>query len=176
LARVFIVVGALLFIVPLVDSAVSWPANHVVLDSAALSSWAAVLIPGWIWLIVSYGAVFGFDGRRRRPKYKGVLGTHAGTVVAACAAVALAVVIAGFVIGGSKGSVRVLPNSITQVSTLDLNNAEWTTVSSKAAAMWQARFVREDAVLSLFGLVLMTGAYAFPKLGRARARVLSAQH
>jgi hypothetical protein len=160
----------LLFIVPVVDSVVSWPANHVVLASDTLSSWAAVLIPGWIWLIVSYAAVFGFDRSHRRPKYKRVLGTQAGAVVAACAAVTLAVVIAGFAIGASKGSVRVLPNSIIQVSTVDLNDADWTTVSPLAAEVWQARFVREDAILSLFGVALMTGAYAFPRLGRARAR------
>jgi hypothetical protein len=42
--------------------------------------------------------------------------------------VCAAVVAGGFLLGAAKGTVRILPGPRYQVSTIDLNQAAWTTV------------------------------------------------
>jgi len=64
------------------------------------------------------------------------------------------VIVVGFVIGADKGSLRVLPGGVHQVST-SLNNGNWTTVSPQQYEIWDARFVREDAFFGIFALALI---------------------
>jgi hypothetical protein len=153
-----IVAGIVLLAIAALDSVVSWPADRVLITPAGLVAFAGfVIIPGWLWMGGSYTAIVGLNRRRMRPIPLGCWRGRTLVVLAATAVLALAVVIVGFVIGGAKGSLRVLPGPVYQVSTLNLNDADWTTVSSAQYQVWQARFVREDAILATFAVVLIAG-------------------
>jgi hypothetical protein len=75
------------------------------------------------------------------------------------AAASAAVITGSYLIGAGKGSGRVLAGPRYQISSLDLNNARWTTVPAGQYRLWQAEFVRGDSFFMLFGtlLVLFTG-------------------
>ena len=78
-------------------------------------------------------------------------------------------IVVGFVLGGAKGSIRILPGGVHQVSTLDLNSARWTTVSADEYQTWAARFVRGDAIFAIFGLAMVGFGVAIRVLRRRLA-------
>jgi len=80
------------------------------------------------------------------------------------------VIVVGFVIGGDKGSLRVLTGGVHQVSTGSMNAGKWTTVSPQQYQMWNARFVREDAFFGYLALFLMGFALLMLRLHRERPR------
>ncbi len=59
--------------------------------------------------------------------------------------------------GAAKGDARVLPGPRYEISTINLNDGNWTPVSAGQYALWQARFVREDGFFTLFGFALIGG-------------------
>jgi hypothetical protein len=69
--------------------------------------------------------------------------------------VLLVVIVMGFVIGADKGSLRIVADGVHQVSTLSVNNANWTAVSPEQYQAWDARFIREDAFFGFFGLAMI---------------------
>ena len=73
-------------------------------------------------------------------------------------------------LGVAKGAVRILPGPRYQVSTIDLNQAAWTTVPLRQFHLWQASFVREDGPLMVFGLFAATGFIALLHLHRKATR------
>jgi len=176
-----------LYLVAGTDSVVSWPSNRVLLSDGDLSRVAAVLLaPWWAWLIASAGMIGGRNrpglnrrGRRRTP---GLMRSPADTPppptlvlrwpawalagLAAGAVVALIVIAGGFAVGAAKGSVHVLPGPRYQVSTLDLNQANWTTVTASQFQLWQARFVREDGLFMFFGLIATVAFIGLLRLRR----------
>lgn len=85
--------------------------------------------------------------------------------------VSLAVIVVSFAIGVAKGSVQVLPGPVYLVSTLDLNSASPTRVSAAQFGLWQARFVREDSLFALFGLLIVTAAAGLLALRRQPGRI-----
>lgn len=144
-----------------VDSLASWPSDRVLISASALERIAGfVLIPAWIWILVSAALVNGLRARnaRARPRVwpgresmtKPIVIAFVGTAV-----VLLGVVVVGFVIGADKGSLRIVADGVHQVSTLSVNNANWTAVSSEQYQAWDARFVREDAFFGFFGLAMI---------------------
>jgi hypothetical protein len=62
-----------------------------------------------------------------------------------------------------------MPGARYEVSILDLNDARWTRVTAAAYRMWQARFVREDGQLTVFGLILAGVGLGFLRLRRTAA-------
>jgi hypothetical protein len=155
--------GLALTVVPLCDSVVSWPRNTVLLYPGALERLAGVLLlPSWAWVLTSWWMVAGTPSRGRRtvrsPRRQtwgrlGVIWKRTLRPLAAAGLVVLAVVVVGFVLGAAKGSLRVLPDGVHQVSTPDLNSAKWTTVTPAGYNRWAARFVREDAMFGFFGII-----------------------
>jgi len=85
--------------------------------------------------------------------------------------VSLALIVVSFAIGVAKGSVQVLPGPVYLVSTLDLNSATPTRVSAAQFGLWQARFVREDSLFTLFGLVIMSAGAGLLALRRQPTRI-----
>jgi hypothetical protein len=159
--------GISLYAVAGVDSVVSWPSNQVLLSDPDLSRIAAVLLgPTWVWLIFSAGMVSG----RTRSWRLSQMPARPRTCFAAAAVVCVAVIAGGFVLGAAKGAVRILPGPRYQVSTLDINQAAWTTVPLSQYRLWQACFVREDGLFMVFGLVAATGSIALLHLRREAAR------
>jgi hypothetical protein len=149
--------GISLYAVVGIDSVASWPSNQVLLSDPDLSTIAGVLfVPTWVWLIFSVGMVLG----RTRSWRLSQLPARPRTSFAAAAVVCVAVVAGGFVLGAAKGAVRILPGPRYQVSTIDINQAAWTTVPLSQFHLWQASFVREDGPLMGFGLVAATGFIA----------------
>ena len=146
---------------------VSWPSNQVLLSDPDLSAIAAVLLgPTWVWLILSAGMVPGWTRSWRLSQ----MPARPRTCFAAAAVVCVAVVAGGFVLGAAKGAVRILPGPRYQVSTLDINQAAWTTVPLSQFHLWQASFVREDGFFMVFGLAAATGFIALLHLRRQAAR------
>jgi hypothetical protein len=84
--------------------------------------------------------------------------------LAVAAAFCIVVIVGGFAFGAAKGDARLLPGPRYEVSTLDLNQANWTRVSKRQYDLWQARFVREDGLFTLFGLVLAVGSLGLLQL------------
>jgi hypothetical protein len=168
---------------------VSWPSNRVLLSDHDLSRVAAVLLLlSWPWLFVSMMMLYSGNHRDRTRKPGLMLSpedmwspelrpprmrewpawTRAGLV--AGAVVAVAVVAGGVAQGAAKGSARVLPGPRDQVSTLGLNQAAWTTVTSGQFQLWQARFVREDGLFMFFGLLALLAVTGLFSLRRRVAR------
>ena len=81
--------------------------------------------------------------------------------------VVVAVIVVGFVIGADKGSLRILHGDVFQVSTIDVNGASWTTISAHEFQVWNARFIREDAFLALFGIAMVGFSTLMLRLHRA---------
>ena len=73
-------------------------------------------------------------------------------------------------LGAAKGAVRILPGPRYQVSTLDINQAAWTTVPLSQFHLWQACFVREDGLFMVFGLAAATGFIVLLHLRREATR------
>ena len=87
----------------------------------------------------------GSKTRLSRPKVWALVGLTALTV---------AVVIGGFVVGADKGSLRIVA-SVGQVSTPGLNSGIWTAVTPHQYQVWDAGFIREEAALSIFALIMI---------------------
>ena len=138
------------------DSVVTWFSNTIWISPTSLEhAMAFVVIPGWIWLLLGSAILYSRDGRRLQLRR---LSRGPTAALAMLAAFCLAVIVGSFAIGGAKGSLRVLPGPRYQVSTLGLNDAEWTTVTATQYRVWEARFLREDAGFTLFGLFMLGGA------------------
>jgi hypothetical protein len=170
------------------DCVATWPTNRVLLSDHDVSRLAGVLIPPcWLWLFL-VPVVFArghpsFAGTGRRPwrmptprepwgaTAKPLLPPLARACLAAAAVASLTVIVVSFAIGAAKGSAQVLPGPVYLVSTLDLNNAAATRVSAAQFSLWQARFVREDSFLILFGLLAMWASVSMLALRRQPARV-----
>lgn len=99
-----------------------------------------------------------------------MLSVRRRVAVVLLAVILLAFIVSGFVVGGAKGSLRVLPGPRYQVSTLDLNLGEWTTVSPAEFGTWQARFVRGDAVFTMLGAFEVAAGVVVLRI-RRRARL-----
>jgi hypothetical protein len=151
--------GVALVCVPLLDSVGTFRSNDVLIYPARLNFVAGVLLVfSWPWLLVSAYMIGGIPRPRRAVQGAWNLRTvnwrRAAPWLAAFGVI-VAVVVAGFVIGASKGSLRILPSGIHQVSAVGLHLSQWTTVSSAEYRLWAARFVRGEAALSLFGFVVI---------------------
>jgi hypothetical protein len=159
--------GTSLYAVVGIDSVFSWPSNQVLLSAPDLSAITGVLlVPTWVWLILSLGMAYD----RTRSWRLSQLPARPRTCLAAAAAVCVAVVAGGFVLGAAKGAVRILPGPRYQVSLIDPNPSAWTTVSLRQFHLWQASFVREYGPLMGFGLVAATGFIALLHLHREATR------
>lgn len=79
-------------------------------------------------------------------------------VLLAIGVLCICVIAVGFALGAAKGSGYVLPGPRYEISTSDLNAGALTTVSADQYAYWQARFVRLDALFTLFGLFMISNS------------------
>jgi hypothetical protein len=176
---VVLVLGCVLLLCALADSVVSWPADDVLISAPDLERLGAIiLVPSWIWILASGVILFGFRNKRGTTDWKKLKPGRAllkRPMVLAFFGLALLVffvIVVGFVIGAAKGSLRILPEGVHQVSTLDLNNADWTTVTPHEYQVWDARFVREDALFGYFALFMIGGSLYFHRLHRRSARLV----
>jgi hypothetical protein len=164
--------GAGLFVVAAVDSVVSWPADTVLLTDPQLSRVAGIVLPpGWLWMIASLVMIYGPAQRQGAgPAWLWARLPRRSRVALAVAVLLCAGVVAGgVVIGADKGAARILPGPRYEVSILDLNDARWTRITPGEYRVLQARFVREDGLLTVFGLVLAGVSLGFLRLRRTAA-------
>ncbi|NNN20970.1 MAG: hypothetical protein HKL80_03090 [Acidimicrobiales bacterium] len=169
---IIFVEGLLVIALVTTDNIVSWFGNKVLIPPKTLEIiFGIAIVPGWIWIFLSVAIVTGFrHSKVPRPKDRKKLPRSYAISLISILVVFLAFTIVGFVFGGAKGSERILPNGLHQVSTLDLNNADWTTVGPKDYQMWEARFVREDEVFWIFGFAM---SVAIGELNIARSSLRS---
>src|SRR3954470_15417569 len=162
--------GVGIITVAAIDSLVTWPSDTIWISPMSLEhAMAFLVIPGWSWLLFGCAILPSWDSQRfdlRR------IGRRRATGLVMTATVCLAVVVGGFLIGGAKGHVRVLPGPRYQVATPGLNDADWTTVSASQYRVWEARFLREDGLFTLFGLFMIVGAVAVAGVRRSSAASL----
>jgi hypothetical protein len=178
---VVLAAGLVLIGIVAVDCVRSWSANDVLISDPQLARIAGLIVfPGYLWLfasafmlrrdLVPFRPPFGerlramhWDRSRRpdwaQPPAWAWRPTWARTCIAVIAAVSAGVIIGSYVVGTGKGSSRILAGPRYQISSLDLNNARWTTVPASQYRLWQAEFVRGDSPFTLFGcmLLLFTG-------------------
>jgi hypothetical protein len=163
-------VGVLLFLVTLADSALSWPGNWVLISASRLGPIVAVLlVPTWLWVL---GSMYFEAGARRPPRdnwYRTAVLSPTVRGFGAAALVLLAVALIGYAIGWANGSLRVLTSGLHQVSTSGLNHSRWTSVSIRQYQVWDARFVREDALVGIPALAMVILSFSFLRLHRAAA-------
>jgi MFS family permease len=167
---VTVAAGATLYLITAVDNVVTWPSDRVLLSEHRLSRVAAVLLlPSWLWLFASLVTVFGVAGsgevaagRRIRERMWSGRALRRGLAVAAL--VGVTVVTGGFVVGAAKGSGYVVPDSRHEVLARDLKDNQVTWMSPEQYVHWQARFVREDGMFTLFGLALVAGGVGLLRL------------
>lgn len=149
--------AAVLYVVSLVDSVVSWPSDRALVTDARIGPPVAVI--GFfvgLWWVVSGVMVFGFARGRRvaRPVDLPPPSRRRRLALALVVAIAVAVVTGNALLGIDKGEARTLPGPRYQVSTSDLNDDAWTTVSAGEYRTWQARFIRGDCIVfAAFGII-----------------------
>ena len=164
--------GAGLFVVAAVDSVASWPADTVLLTDPQLSRVAGIILPpGWLWMIASLVMIYGPAQRQGAgPAWlRARLPRRSRVALAVAVLLCAGVVAGGVVIGADKGAARILPGPRYEVSILDLNDARWTRITPAEYRVLQARFVREDGLLTAFGLVLAGVSLGFLRLRRTAA-------
>lgn len=167
---VVLCVGVLLFLVPLVDSVLSWPGNWVLISASRLGPIAAIfLVPTWLWVL---GSMY-FEAAARTPPrdnwYRTVMKSPTVRAFGVLALLLLTVLLVGYAIGWATGSLRVLPNGVHQVSTSSLDHSNWTSVSGHQYQVWCARFVREDALIGVLALAMIILSISYLRLHRATA-------
>ena len=172
-----------------VDVLSTWHTSRAMVDHAHLVGIvAAVLFPGWIWLLASMLVTVPiprshFSRRHARNPLRGAEATdrhararlvartmYAGRSVSwflvVLGVLCVCVIVIGFALGAAKGSGHVLPGPRYAISTSGLNKGAWTAVSADQYASWQARFVRMDALFSLFGVAMVGGGLGLLQLHR----------
>jgi hypothetical protein len=194
---IVVAAGAGFWATAVLDCVVTWPANRVLLSDHDVSRLAGAVVPAcWLWFLMPLVFV-GLDRTsrssqrrlafpvawRRRPwplpapwapsqaTAKPLFPPLVKACLAAAVLVSLTVIVVSFAIGVAKGSAQVLPGPVYVVSTLDLNGATPTRVSAAQFSLWQARFVREDSLFTLFGLVMMSAGAGLLALRRQPTRI-----
>jgi hypothetical protein len=194
---IVVAAGAGFWATAVLDCVVTWPANRVLLSDHDVSRLAGAVVPAcWLWFLMPLVFV-GLDRTsrssqrrlafpvawRRRPwplpapwtpsqaTAKPLFPPLVKACLAAAVLVSLTVIVVSFAIGVAKGSAQVLPGPVYVVSTLDLNGATPTRVSAAQFSLWQARFVREDSLFTLFGLVIMSAGAGMLALRRQPTRI-----
>ncbi|GAA1956293.1 hypothetical protein [Kitasatospora viridis] len=167
LDTVVLCAAAVVIAVVVVDDVVSWPTDRVLLAHDRLSVLAGwLLFPSMLWLMPSMMVTFPVrrhEGREVRVAARARLRRlylptrrHAlaqGALLLLC----VGVMVGGFAFGFAKGGAQELPGPRYQVSTEDVQHYAWTDVTPREYDRWQARYVREDGVLLLFGLFMVAG-------------------
>jgi hypothetical protein len=194
---IVVAAGAGFWATAVLDCVATWPANRVLLSDHDVSRLAGAVVPAcWLWFLMPLVFV-GLDRTsrssqrrlafpvawRRRPwplpapwtpsqaTAKPLFPPLVKACLAAAVLVSLTVIVVSFAIGVAKGSAQVLPGPVYVVSTLDLNGATPTRVSAAQFGLWQARFVREDSLFTLFGLVMMSAGAGLLALRRQPTRI-----
>lgn len=165
---VVLCVGVLLFLVPLIDSVLSWPGNWVLISASRLGVIAAIfLVPTWLWVLVS---MYFEGGARTPPRDNWYLSFFRSPTVRAFGALALLLLIVALVghgIGWASGSLRLLPSGVHQVSTSSLDHSKWTIVSGHQYRVWDARFVREDSLIAVPALLMIILTTSYLRIHKA---------
>jgi hypothetical protein len=161
-------VGVLLLVISVVDSVLSWPGNWVLISASRLGPIVAILlVPTWIWVL---GSMY-FEGAARTPPrdnwYLSVMKSPTVRAFGALALLLLAVLLIDHAIGWANGSLRVLPSGVRQVSTSSLDHSSWTSVSDHQYQVWDARFVREEALVGILALAMIILSLSYLRLHRA---------
>lgn len=160
--------GVALIGASLLDAVGTFWDTHVFFYPSPLEHFAAaLLLPCWPWMIISAWMIGGtprrHQGQRWKQTWSAVNSSRSAPWTAAFGVIVVVLVI-GFILGAAKGSLRILPGDVHQVSTPGLNSAQWTTINPTAYRLWAARFVREDAFFAIFGLAMIAFAEAMRSL------------
>jgi hypothetical protein len=158
--RVAATVAVCTFVLAVVDSVASWPSDRVLIGQGDLDHAAGLaLLPSFFWLGVSSWLLFGAGWSPSQPRkphltidrpslWRAAMPAPAVRACFLMASVACAaLVVGGLVVGFDKGEARTLPGPRHEVSSPSLDDGGgWTPVSAAQYQVWQARFVREDAM------------------------------
>lgn len=183
---IVVTAGAAVCALTAVDVLSTWHASRALVDHQHLSQiMGVVLIPCWVWLLASTFLMAGSrkprsGWRREQDPLRGIeannrraeatmlrrnmyAGRRMPGVLLAIGVLCICLIVTGLALGAAQGSGHVLTGPRYEISTSNLNDGAWTTVSADQYAYWQARFVRLDSSFTLFGLFVIGGS-----LGRLR--------
>jgi hypothetical protein len=161
-----IVLGCVLFVGSLALALATWPSDRVLVSPTDVQRWAAaLLIPGWAWLLISGLLFSGFRRENYRRRWGPRLPSAAIAVVVVAALLCVVTIGGGLLIGAAKGSLRVAAHQY-EVFSGSLNSGEWTTVSHGMYRRWEARFLRLDSFFSFFALAMVCSAAGYRRLAR----------
>jgi hypothetical protein len=157
-AAVTMVTGAMIAVAA-VDSVVSWPSDRVLIPDTRLLSpiTKTASIACVLWAMLGIGMIFGGRGRNRavRTAVRPAFTPRVAALLAAVAAIVAVVAVGGHLAGTARGEARVLPGPRYEVAVRGVGDGDWTPVPADRYRTWQARFVREDGMLTIFLAVLM---------------------
>ena len=148
------VVGASSCALVVTDCVASWFRDRVLIGPGALSELSLwTLMPGWLALMASgflLRDVFfrrGIKGRWPRPR------VTRRTVALALGAAALVAFAIGDSAHGKKGSARVLAGPVYQISDEVDDDGGWATVTQSQYQRFEARLVRGESAVAIFGAI-----------------------
>lgn len=168
--------GAVVCALTAVDVASTWLTSRAWLDHQHLSViFGAIMIPTWAWLLASLFLMSPVPKSRlawwqwrepdhianaRRAEAKMLVrnmypSRRVWLVPLVVGVLCAGLIVAGFASGAAKGSGYVLPGPHYQIQTSGLNYGALTDVTAAQYAEWQARFVRLDALFTLFGAAMI---------------------
>jgi hypothetical protein len=149
--RAVAVVGAASFAIVATDCVASWFGDRVLIGPGTLndlSFWT--VMPGWLVLMASgfllRDVFFRRDAKSRPPWPRATR-----TVTLGFGAVVLAAFIIGNSAHGKKGSARVLPGPVYQISSEVDDDGGWMTVTRSQYQQFEARLVRGESGVAMFG-------------------------
>jgi len=146
------IVGTASFAFVVTDCVASWFGDRVLIgpdELTDLSFWT--VFPGWLLLMGSglllRNVFFRRGAKGRRPRLRA---TRSTVALALCAAA-----VVGFAIGnsahGKRGSARVLAGPVYQISDEVDNDGGWVTVTQSRYQSFEARLVRGESGIVVFG-------------------------
>jgi hypothetical protein len=147
--------GATSFALVVTDCVASWFHDRVLISPGELTKLSfATLMPGWLLLMASgflLRNVF-FRGRvkTRRRQWRRPRATKNSIALALGAAAVVAFAI-GNSAHGDKGSARVLAGPVYQISYSVDNDGDWRTVTESQYQKFDARLVRGESGIAVFG-------------------------
>jgi hypothetical protein len=160
-------VGSASFVFVVTDCVASWFGDRVVIDPGTLeelSFWT--LMPGWLVLMASgfllRDTFFRRDAKTRRPRLRATR----RTVALALGVAALLAFVIGDSAHGKKGSARALAGPVYQISDVVNDDGGWRTVTQSQYQRFEARLVRGESALAIFGAIEVGVAVALVRWRR----------
>ncbi len=151
---VIAIVGAASFGLVVTDCVASWFGDRVLIAPHLLENVSfGGILPGWLVLMASGFLLRDvFFRRGAKPRWPRLRASNR-TVTLAIGAVLLVAFMIGTSAHGKRGSARVLPGPVYQISSDVNDEGGWSTVTQAQYQHFEARLVRGESEIAMFGAI-----------------------